>query len=192
MITPDLVFAEIGHGRGMVPIAATNGQFSPRREQPMVVPSSPPAFATRYPGIPNGAPSSHIPIVEDDNRGANGISSYPVLNDTSNSYLRTPPRTDSTSSWTQIQHEDAQPSSPTTRELHDSVQSALNGARAYGDAREVDARGRSVKRGLRSTFNAAEHYASSFLFGRGSNTSLNEGPSGAVPRRGSTDQHGQH
>ncbi|GJE85000.1 RNI-like protein [Phanerochaete sordida] len=207
VITPDLVFAEIGHGRGMGPSPGTNGQFSPRREQPMVVPASPPSFPPRFSAVPNGGSSSQIPIVEDDHRtngvngasgangvhgvnGVNGFNGYPVLNDSSNSYQRTPPRTESTSSWTQIQHEDAQPLSSASRELHDSVQSALGGPHAYADSREVDARGRSVKRSLRSTINAAEHYASSFLFGRGSNPNLNEGPSAPQPRRDSMDQPG--
>ncbi|KAJ7068459.1 hypothetical protein C8F01DRAFT_1118254 [Mycena amicta] len=50
-----------------------------------------------------------------------------------------------------------EPSSPTTRELQESVQSALGGG---------DSRGRSVKRSLRNTLNAAEQYASSLIFGR--------------------------
>lgn len=194
VITPDLVFAEIGHGRGTGPVPGTNGQFSPLREQPIAAPASPPSFAPRLGlnGTMNGSASSHMPIVEDDHRANGHNNGYPVLNDSSNSYQRTPPRIESSSSWTQIQHEDAQsdPASPTARELHDSVQSALGGQRAYVDGRDVDGRGRSVKRGLRSTINAAEHYASSFLFGRGSNPNLNEGPSTPTHRRDSVDQPG--
>ncbi|KAG6336533.1 hypothetical protein ID866_2555 [Astraeus odoratus] len=42
---------------------------------------------------------------------------------------------------------------------------------ASSDPREPDGRGRSVRRSLRNTFNAAEHYATSFLFGRSSGSS---------------------
>ncbi|KAJ8507654.1 hypothetical protein ONZ45_g9989 [Pleurotus djamor] len=45
---------------------------------------------------------------------------------------------------------------------------------------DVDSRGRSVKRSIRNTFNAAEHYASSFLFGR-SNQDGREGSSSRTP-----------
>lgn len=201
VITPDLVFAEIGHGRGTGPIPGTNGQLSPRREQPLVVPSGPQAYGSQIAIITNGMSPAHMPIIEDD--GGSRINSqtpnghptngYPVLADSSNSYQHqhTPQRTDSSSSWTQIQHEEtsqSMPNSPTTRELHDSVQSAF-AHRQNSDGRDVDGRGRSVKRSLRSTINAAEHYASSFLFGRGSSANVNEGPSMPVHRR-DVDQHG--
>ncbi|KAJ7490438.1 hypothetical protein B0H11DRAFT_2010434 [Mycena galericulata] len=52
--------------------------------------------------------------------------------------------------------EPASPVSPTSRELQESVQSALGG----------ETRGRSVRRSLRNTLSAAEHYASSLIFGR--------------------------
>ena len=48
------------------------------------------------------------------------------------------------------------------------MQSVL-GHRQFADGREVDGRGRSVKRSLRNTISAAEQYASSFFFGRGNN-----------------------
>lgn len=182
VITPDLVFAEIGHGRGTGLISPTNGQFSPLREQPLVVPATPP-YSSPSSGVPNGTSTIHMPIIEDDGHRVNGHNGYPVLADSSNSYQRSPPRTDSSSSWTQVQHEDTTqsiPGSPTLRELHDSVHSAFH-PRTHTDGRDVDARGRSVKRSLRSTINAAEQYASSFLFGRTSAANLHEGPSAPAP-----------
>lgn len=176
VITPDLVFAEIGHGRGTGPIPGMNGQFSPRREQPMVIPPSPTSYPapSRFLYMQNGTSSNNIPVVEEDGHRVNG-NGYPALADSSNSYQHTPPRTDSSSSWTQVQRDEtgqSLPGPPSSRDVHDSVQPVL-GQRGYPDGRDVDGRGRSVKRSLRSTLNAAEQYASSFIFG--SSTSLQDG-----------------
>ncbi|KAF7291051.1 SCF E3 ubiquitin ligase complex F-box protein GrrA [Mycena chlorophos] len=118
-ITPDLNYAEIGHGRG----ARRGGE--PRR-----------------------------PFVENDPVPAAGPSSGAVA-------------------WPY-----REPSSPTTRELHDSVQSALGGTQAQGSGTGANGngnRGRSVKRSLRNTLNAAEQYASSLIFGRRSPPPPEEG-----------------
>jgi F-box and leucine-rich repeat protein GRR1 len=177
VITPDLVFAEIGHGRGAGSILGSNGQFSPRREQPIASPQSPTyPVPSRFLSMQTGASSSHIPILEEDSHQANG-NGYPVLADASNSYRHPPQRTDSGSSWTQIQHEETDqsiPSSPSLRDIHEPNQ-LLHRQRGHSDGWDVDGRGRSFKRSLRNTINGAEHYASSFLFGRGSNISLPDG-----------------
>lgn len=175
VITPDLVFAEIGHGRGAEP--AASGQFSPRRivEQPMVVPTS---YSATFVGTSPHPSVNGTPIVEDENHHMNG---HTVLADSSNSYQHAPSRTDSTSSWTQVNHEDTRQSLSTTRELQESLQTAFAQQQQLGD---VDQRGRSVKRSLRNTFTAAEHIASSFLFGRGANGTMNEGPSSSTRREG--------
>jgi F-box and leucine-rich repeat protein GRR1 len=59
--------------------------------------------------------------------------------------------------------------SPTTRELQESVQSALGGGHDVGGhqnpAAKTDGRGRAGRRGWRNTLSAAEQYASSLLFG---------------------------
>jgi len=59
--------------------------------------------------------------------------------------------------------------SPTTRELQESVQSALGGGRNVGgyqnSAANADGSGRAGRRGWRNTLSAAEQYASSLLFG---------------------------
>ncbi|KAF7301833.1 SCF E3 ubiquitin ligase complex F-box protein GrrA [Mycena indigotica] len=114
-LTPDLNYAEIGHGRG-----AQNARREGRRP----------------------------PLVEVDSVPS---SSYP-----SSSTTTTLAGSSSSVAWPY-----REPSSPTTRELHDSVQSALG-----SEATRPDHRGRSVKRSLRNTLNAAEQYASSLIFGR--------------------------
>ena len=194
VITPDLVFAEIGHGRG-------TGLAPPSNGQQVVVPSNPQPYGSQIAVITNGPAAVHMPIIEDDGLRTNGhtpnghnANGHPVLVNSSYPNLQTPQRTDSSSSWTQIQHEETSqslPGSPTTRELHDAVHSAF--ARQNPD---MDGRGRTVKRSLRNTINAAEQYASSFLFGRGSSMNVNEGPSSPAQQqqqqqhRRDSDQHG--
>lgn len=180
VITPDLVFAEIGHGRGAGVIANGSNHNSVRRAtDPVVVvppPIHPPAYVNMQVDPPSFASSPSSRTLHGDE--GDRIDDFgAVLADTSNSYLQHSTRTDSP--WTHVQHESVSrslSSSPTTRELQQSVQSVL-GHRQFVDGREVDARGRSVKRSLRSTFTAAEQYASSFFFGRGQSGSAHDGPS---------------
>lgn len=133
--TPDLIFAEIGHGRGAGHNARTDsvaGLSSHGISQ--VIHSS---------GSQIDTPTHTRPE---------------VLADSSNSYRPV--------TWPHVHRELSTPSpssSPRTRELHDSVQSALG--TPHGEGREGEGRGRSVKRSLRNTFQVAEHLASSFLFG---------------------------
>ncbi|KAG1755522.1 hypothetical protein EDB19DRAFT_1661797 [Suillus lakei] len=63
--------------------------------------------------------------------------------------------------------------SHSSQELQESVQAALS---PPTDPRDIEGRGRSVKRSLRNTFHAAEH----FFFGRGS-TSNGQAPESNVP-----------
>ncbi|KAK1231816.1 SCF ubiquitin ligase complex subunit [Marasmius sp. AFHP31] len=145
VMTPDLNYAEIGHGRG-VQSGASGQNHQMRRSQahppqhrvPFVEPerqASPPSNGTP-PGSASASESRNLPVLS-----------------------QTHPEVD----WTY--RETGSPigesSGSSSRELHDSVHSALSGTTA-------DPRGRSVKRSLRNTLNAAEHYASSFLFGRSS------------------------
>lgn len=58
--------------------------------------------------------------------------------------------------WPYREPNDPSPLNSSTRDLLEPVQPASG----------TDGRGRSVKRSLRNTLNVAEHYASSFLFGR--------------------------
>lgn len=186
VITPDLIYAEIGHGRGTDhPSARWNG------DQFVVV--APPNGATysTIPVNPNAFPTMHA-IHDDDLTRVNGYSA--VLVDTSNSYQRTPPQSEAASSWTHVQREStiSPSSSSTARDLQDSTTPSVNGDMFVG-GRELDARGRSVKRSLRDTINAAEQYASSFLFGRSSGGNANEGgPSSSTNPRNSDFQSGHH
>ena len=99
----------------------------------------------------------------------------PVLHDASNSYLRP----DGAIGFSVLR--EASPPSPTTRELQESVHSALAGTSLL----EGDARGRSVKRTLRSTFAAAE----TFFTGRGSGGNAPDGAAGLAGGR-DADPHG--
>ncbi|KAJ7638988.1 hypothetical protein FB45DRAFT_739383 [Roridomyces roridus] len=121
-LTPDLNYAEIGHGRGAQGHAVDR---TPRAVQ-------------RRP-----------PLVEADSSGS--VTSVQELARTQN------PTAASSVVWPY--HEPVSPGPQVVRELQDSVQSALGGSSG-------EVRGRSVRRSLRNTLNAAEQYASSLLFGR--------------------------
>ncbi|KAJ7178973.1 hypothetical protein C8R46DRAFT_1173444 [Mycena filopes] len=125
-LTPDLNYAEIGHGRG-----TQSQHHTPRRGEGMT-------------------PHHRPPLIEVD------------------SGLSTSQTTAASVVWPY--REPASPTSPTTtRELQESVQSALGG----------ETRGRSVKRSLRNTLNAAEQYATSLIFGHdGSGPSSNAATAG--------------
>ncbi|KAJ7683992.1 hypothetical protein B0H17DRAFT_941140 [Mycena rosella] len=137
-LTPDLNYAEIGHGRG-TQSHATPVQHTPRRGE-------------------GHAPHHRPPFVEVDSSQSLASPSTQV-----DSAATQPAQTAQTAASSVVwpYREPASPVSPTSRELHDSVQSALG---VGGEARET--RGRSVKRSLRNTLTAAEHYASSLIFGR--------------------------
>ncbi|KAF7332049.1 SCF E3 ubiquitin ligase complex F-box protein GrrA [Mycena kentingensis (nom. inval.)] len=127
-LTPDLNYAEIGHGRG-----AQNSRQGEGRRPPLIEVDSAP--------------------------GPSSLASSGTLAGSSTTYQSSHAgASDSSVAWPY-----REPSSPTTRELHDSVQSALGSA---GESRGETNRGRSVKRSLRNTLNAAEQYASSLIFGR--------------------------
>ncbi|KAH7931222.1 RNI-like protein [Leucogyrophana mollusca] len=161
-LTPDYIYAEIGHGRGagnnanhlnalpqnfarhsFVSTGAFNGAGPSAQGITQVMHSANPSLDLR---------SSHS---SSRDRGSAGDSQ--VYRASSHSEDSVP--------WPHMQHELPSPSSrpPMSRDLHDSVHAALG---PEADGREPGGRGRSVKRSLRNTFNAAEHYATSFLFGR--------------------------
>jgi F-box and leucine-rich repeat protein GRR1 len=133
-LTPDLNFAEIGHGRGAGQNSRTDSAGLSSHGISQVMHSS----------------GSQIDI---------STSVRPdILADSSNSYRPV--------TWPHVHRELSTPppsSSPRTRELHESVQSAFS--TPSGGSRDGEGRGRSVKRSLRNTFQVAEHLASSFLFG---------------------------
>ncbi|KAJ6598896.1 hypothetical protein DFH09DRAFT_902378 [Mycena vulgaris] len=145
-LTPDLNYAEIGHGRGAHSHANQNlvqHGHAPRRGETHV-------------------PQRRPPFIEvDSSRSLASVGSQVDSAGTGTlqaaGSAQTAPTAASSVVWPY--REPASPTSPTSRELQESVQSALG-----GEARER--RGRSVKRSLRNTLNAAEHYASSLIFGR--------------------------
>ncbi len=182
VITPDLVFAEIGHGRGAGP---ANGVGSARHSDSVVVVSAPHQGSyTTISTDPSSYPiSSSSRTLQGEVHRSNGHGS--ILADASNSYTRSPPRSDI--AWTEMENEDVSRSlsaSPTTRELQESVQSAL-GQQQFADGRDIDGRGRSVKRSLRNTINAAEQY----FFGRGAGGSTHDATAGPSHNRNSN--HGR-
>ncbi|KAJ7781066.1 hypothetical protein B0H16DRAFT_1658729 [Mycena metata] len=136
-LTPDLNYAEIGHGRG--------AQHTPRRGEGLVPHHRPPLIEvdSSQSGVSAGSSSGGARLTAG---GSSGQTS----------------QTTTAASVVWPYREPASPTSPTTtRELQESVQSALGG----GGAGE-SSRGRSVKRSLRNTLNAAEQYATSLIFGR--------------------------
>lgn len=189
VMTPDLIFAEIGHGRGAGPPHAGSSTIvipAPTRRtvDPLVI----------VPPSPSGSlgPSAYTPMasaviaatgmssshhmesarhppsssgVSRDSGGSELFERSPVLADSSNSYHNG----DAHSSWASIPPDSvgtpSASSSPTAREMqHPNVHSVLG---QPGTGFVEEGRGRSVKRSLRSTFSTAEQYASSFFFGRG-------------------------
>ncbi|KAJ7507981.1 hypothetical protein B0H11DRAFT_1705651 [Mycena galericulata] len=131
-LTPDLNYAEIGHGRGA---QAQGSQQTPRAAQ-------------RRPPLIELDSSGSIPSAgsQGESTGARTAASAQTTAQTQTA----------ASSVVWPYREPASPVSPTSRELQESVQSALGG----------ETRGRSVRRSLRNTLSAAEHYASSLIFGR--------------------------
>lgn len=182
VLTPDLDYAEIGHGRGTRGTSdngsnaagATSNtststlrgydmQYDARTASPMTFP------------IPRRGYTV-------DNQ-MQGQQQHVVLN-ASNPYqqhhpmerevpaARTSRRSHRQRTWEEGGDTDRSPSrSPTTRELQESVQNALGGGAGVGGQSgshhmNNDARGRAAgRRGWRNTLTAAEQYASSFLFG---------------------------
>jgi F-box and leucine-rich repeat protein GRR1 len=150
--TPDLNFAELGHGRGYT--APINSGVLP-------VSHSRQAIDACSPFEPVSGPSTQV-------LGPSIISTGYQLDSTiSGSGL--------SSQWPYLHREAQSPSlpppPPMSIDLHESVQSALG--KGLAESREVEGRGRSVKRSLRNTFAFATN---TFLFGRNSNS--HDGPSG--------------
>ena len=173
-LTPDLNYAEIGHGRGAQPgpidagltvrgslvQAGTRIQHDSNHDRTLRQPTTAPLNVAQETSQPN---SSRGSSESEELIDQNVLQSISVAADNSRSY-----------------HEPSL-TSPATRELQASVQSALGverrGRREQPESTQnAERRARSVKRSIRNTFQAAEHYASSLLFGRNSeDTSQVEG-----------------
>ncbi|KZT72505.1 RNI-like protein [Daedalea quercina L-15889] len=200
VMTPDLVFAEIGHGRGADPGPSTTYSYPQNRAgttsmnaaalygmQPVAQ-----AFANIHSGstMTNG---HRLPVVDRD-----VPMDYPdprsILVDSSNSYQHGSGRGEASPPWTGSAHHHENEtrslsSSPTSRELQESIHSALGPQSGFFEGREGDGRGRSVKRSLRNTITAAEQYASSFFFGGRGSGGGHEGSGGPATSR-EADSHG--
>ena len=158
-LTPDLNYAEIGHGRGTQGRNATRAhdlghaneltpqQASVSRLSPALDP--PQSGSSRANSDSEGEPETEERTPED---------STPIAPETN-------------TKWT---YREPVLTPPANLELHESLQSALGPessrgrreqARALHDA-QPDSRPRSVKRGIRNTLHAAENYATALLFGR--------------------------
>lgn len=204
MQTPDLIYAEIGHGRGRNSVAGPGPNTMLWRSESSS--SSPHEEVLRR-------KSAHIAMNEPD-------SIFQNLNDRRHSFDHEGMRPDASSSmavfrrtpslerlsWSsQREHHDPSSpipylsSSPTTRELQESVHSALTNSgpssTVVTEDMLTDSRGRSMRRSLKSTFNAAEHYASALFFNRtrsasssSSTQELLNGTRMTVNGRGRTDR----
>jgi F-box and leucine-rich repeat protein GRR1 len=170
-LTPDLIFAEIGHGRGANNIAGQHMNLITQGHARRGLESMP-LNAVAGPSSHGITQAMHSSGSQIDVRNSLGHDRAQVLADSSNSYRRS---TDGLVTWPHVPGEIVSPSSsPTTRELHESVQSAF-GISSQDSRGAAEGRGRRVKRSLRNTISAAENYASAFLFGRGSSNGVPEG-----------------
>ncbi|KAL6299719.1 hypothetical protein BKA93DRAFT_577989 [Sparassis latifolia] len=208
VVTPDLVFAEIGHGRGTGPgpstvfvqgngrrgaetvMAGTSyGVLSTNSAGYVISPTGSSTFTAALSEVSATPHGFRAPVNDNEGQSDHNHDTRTVLVNSSNSYQHgiTPV------GWSPSHHQAASrsmSSSPTTRELHESVQSAFESQPVLVESRDTDSRGRSVKRSLRNTLTAAEQYASSFFFGgRGSGGSSHEGAAGLANGRDG-DPHG--
>ncbi|KAJ6628796.1 hypothetical protein B0H10DRAFT_2160758 [Mycena sp. CBHHK59/15] len=170
-LTPDLNYAEIGHGRG-TRSHSNHTQHTPRRGE-------------------GHTPHHRPPFIEVDSSESNRAlqtsssqvySPTPWPLDSSSSYRPSASTQTTASSVVWPYREPGSPTSLDTRELQESVQSALG-------SENREPRGRSVKRSLRNTLNVAEQYATSLIFGRRSPT-LPEDGSGPSNSRANGAQAG--
>lgn len=208
MYTPDLVFAEIGHGRGregreivagpgpstMMQAAwrSESDTSSPNDEQP---PTTNGDLTARFESDLSLRGPVQEKRVNDADRGRQQVlpdTFHPLYRHGLTSSHETLP-------WaTRLdQHDPSSPipyisASPTTRELHESVQAALSGSRPGSSSASssaqlsseetmLDGRGRSVKRSFRNTLSAAEQYASALFFGRNGSSGASSSTSNRDP-----------
>ncbi|OCB91198.1 RNI-like protein [Sanghuangporus baumii] len=200
--TPDLVYAEIGHGRGgsgsidYFNGAGFGGEPGPstvrNQQQSQWVPfvnGESSRMKSEYLSL-NGSDT----VLQMERTAAGRDRQSSVLVDTSNSLHRGAASRDFGSLSlarpvpTQHHHDPSSPipylsSSPTTRELQESVHSALAGSSGTSagagtsqagiiqedSLADINNRGRSVRRSLKNTLSVAEHYASALFFRNGNN-----------------------
>ncbi|KAF9481818.1 RNI-like protein [Pholiota conissans] len=149
VLTPDLNYAEIGHGRGTQ--SGTIHQHELNRELTANQSSTSRFSPAPEPPRSRTSRANSDSEMEQDTRRLREDS--------------TPIAPHMNMKWTYQE--------PGTRELQESVQSALGAESSRGrreqprnSEAQSDQRARSVKRGIRNTLHAAENYATSLLFGR--------------------------
>lgn len=194
VMTPDLIFAEIGHGRGAEPSTA---YLYPQGRAGMTSMNAAALYGMQpvtraFANIESGSTMMNghrLPVVDRDVPMDNYTDSQTTLVD-SNAHQQPPVRDNTQQSWVGNSHyEGTRSSSPTTRELEESLHSALGPRPGFFEGREVDLRGRNVKRSLRNTITAAEQYASSFFFGGRGSGGGHDGAAGPATSR-EADSHG--
>ncbi|KAI0082474.1 RNI-like protein [Panus rudis PR-1116 ss-1] len=196
VMTPDLIFAEIGHGRGTGPHAGPSTIVIPnptrRPVDPLViVPPSPSASfvggTASYTPMTSAAAmaaaatsaGSHQFMIAPSSSGFDSAGSHDRRFDQPGRPFEAGFGDRSQAVPWRSTQAPGLPSSPTTRELHNSVQTVLASTPNGSPGVVVEeGRGRSVKRSLRNTISAAEQYAS-MIFGRGSGGSGGDGSPGS-------------
>ncbi|KAL5487546.1 GRR1 [Sanghuangporus weigelae] len=212
--TPDLVYAEIGHGRG-------RGEPGPstvrNQQQTQWVPSvngESSRMKHEYLSL-NGSDT----VLQRERTAMGRDRQSNVLVDTSDSLQRGAASRDFgslsvthtvPSHHREYHHDPSSPipylsSSPTTRELQESVHSALAGSSGTSagagasqagiiqedSLADINNRGRSVRRSLKNTLSVAEHYASALFFRNGNNgAGSSSSASSSVPSAGGSGNFG--
>lgn len=186
-LTPDLNYAEIGHGRG-----AQNGESTATLATLRPIPP----FAGPRERTPRRPSVSHVsPAPEPPHSGSSGANSADHSeNDSRRPVFTQPVPQSGPANWPY-----QEPNVASAQELTASLQMAL-GTGAHADPRArreqfgssealpqgSDSRGHGVRRNLRNTLHAAENYATNFLFGRGmpgdSNSNHGGSSSSSQPR----------
>lgn len=179
-LTPDLNFAEIGHGRGTndIPTSVIAHSQLRRGQESTLHQRQPFVEIDRRSPRPRLNTSRQGPGELTNDQSS--VAPPPIMYQYNNQMQAHAP------SVVWPYREPIEATSPNqdltpTRDSQEPVQSSLGG----------DSRGRSVKRSLRNTFNVAEHYASSFLFGRSSNGPDDGNVSNTAGGSGSGNAHGR-
>jgi F-box and leucine-rich repeat protein GRR1 len=169
--TPELNFAEIGHGRG------TNGAHSSTLPSRHLRRAHNAVLDPRQPFVDDHRPLRTVPLPQSQTEVAYDQTPATILPVSVHQHQSTSQPRSPSVVWPYREPND--PSTiliSSTRDLHEPVQPVPS----------TDGRGRSVKRSFRNTLNVAEHYASSFLFGRppnGQDDNSRGGGSGSVGGR---------
>ncbi|KAF5322527.1 hypothetical protein D9619_000640 [Psilocybe cf. subviscida] len=167
-LTPDLNYAEIGHGRGAQNAESTTTLATLRPIPPFAGPRE---RAPRRPSVSHVSPAPEPPHSESSRANSADNSE----NDMRRPVFSQPVPQSGPTNWPY-----QEPNVASAQELTASLQMAL-GTGAHADPRArreqfgssdvlpqgSDSRGHGVRRNLRSTLHAAENYATNFLFGRG-------------------------